>query len=344
MAYGIIGYSAPGHPNQPSGSIWGDNSDGELLDEGTGYSIYQDFKAGLPYIIGENAAGTPAVLSANAIVTGTASIAYNTSFSSVLTVTTGAVASQDAMLYTRPLGPIIPNSGEKIWFETSIGLQDITTAKGVFVGLANLASLGAGKLLSAASVTKTSNLIGSSSGGQSVIGFWMHGDAVTDFDIVWANDITTALSPTTIAAPGASATAGGVILAGVLANSQTALTPNPANLNYSNSLNDAGLPLIPASVALDTYNPSAGQAFYGTTYQQRLVLGAQNFIKLGLRYDGSQYVYFYVNGLQVAKFQVTTSFDVTDDFASVVEILPGTAAAEKLDVSFIRASAKVIAD
>jgi hypothetical protein len=314
MGYGIIGYSVASSPNQPSGSVWGDQSAFEVSDEGTGYYSYLDFKATLP-----------TVATGNVVLTNSGTLAYNSSFDSVATLTSGSTADNDASLYTRPLGPITLNSGKKVWFEANIGLQNITTAKGVFIGLANLASLGAGLLIAAASATKNSNTIGTASGDQSFVGFWMHGDALTDFDIVWANTITTALTPSTIVAPGTSATGGGVVVAGVLASSQTSNTPNPANLNYA-----AGA-TIPAAMIVDTTSPS----------QANLVAGTQGFVKFGIRFDGNQYIYFYVNGLQVAKLQVTSSFDAVSSFAGIVQVVAGTNAVEKLDVSWLRAAAKV---
>lgn len=312
MAYGIIGYGQPSQPNQLSGNVFGDEAAYELIDEGVGYFANFDFKQTLP-----------TAATGNAVLTNSGTLAYAATFDSVATLTTGATANNDASIYTRPLGPIVPGGPGKIWYEANIGLQDITTAKGVFLGLVNLAGLGAGNLISAASATKNSNLIGGGA-GSSFVGFWLHGDSLADFDIVWANAVTTPLSPTTIAAPGASAAGGGVVLAGVLANSQVSLTPNPGNPNYV-----AGV--IPTAMIVDTTSPS----------QTKLLAGTQGFVKFGLRYDGSQYIYFFVNGTQVAKLAVTNSFDITDSFAAITQVVAGTNAVEKLDLSWLIAAAKV---
>lgn len=320
MAYGIIGYSQPSFPNQISGAVWGDEPGFELIDEGTGYYVNFDWKATLP-----------TVATGNVVLTNSGTLGYLATLDSVATLTTGSTAGNDASVYTRPLGPITPGGPGKIWYEANIGLQDITIAKGVFLGLVNLAGLGAGNLIAAASATKLSNTIGGGS-GSSFVGFWLHGDSLADFDIVWANNVTTALTAGTggtIATPGASATGAGIVLVGVLANSQTSLTPNPGNPNYATGAYIT--PAIPAAMIVDTTSPS----------QTKLLNGTQGYVKFGIRYDGSQYVYFYVNGFQVAKLAITNSFDITDDFAAIAQVVAGTNATEKLDISWLAGAAKV---
>lgn len=297
MGYGIVGYSQANALNQPSGAIWGDCSSYELLDEGSGYFIFQDFK------------GSLTLPDLPSVATNSGSFAYNASFDSVISLTTGTTAGNDTLAFTKPMGPITAGSGQKIWFEAAVSVASIAVAHGVFVGLANNLALSAGHLISAASATKNSNTIGSTT-GQSFVGFWLHGDAVTNFDAVWGAGTTAALTPTTV----------NTVLASVL--TANANNPNPANPNYT--------PPLP---------PGALIATTGT--QASLVAGTAGFVKLGLRYDGQQYLYFYVNGTQVAKLAVAAPFDQTSDYGGVVEIVAGTAAAAVLNVQFVRTAAKL---
>ena len=337
ISYGIIGYGQPSKLAQPSGNIWGDCSAQEILDEGTGFFDYKDFKDQLPTTTAPNFGASQ-------------TYAYTANWDSVVTLTavTGQIGN-DAAIATRPLGPIVPGGGAKIWFETVIAVPTITASKGVFVGLVNSACLATTKLLNGTSTyaTAANNLIGTTSGGQSGYGFWLHGDALTNFDAVWFNNIQTALTPVTIGTAGASGsgstyTNSGIVLASVL--TANANNPNPGNVNY--------VPPTPPGLLVNTITTATSP--YNSIQQQLLaqdpnanpqvllpnsVAGATGFVKLGLRYDGQQYLYFYVNGSQVAKLAISSVMDITSDFAGVVEVVAGASANTVLNVNFLRAAA-----
>lgn len=100
----------------------------------------------------------------------------------------------------------------------------------------------------------------------------------------------------------------------VLANVLTANAnnPNPANPNYTP-------PLPPGALTNNTV------------------------VKLGLRYDGQQYLYFYVNGTQVAKLLVSAqSIDIASTYGGVVALTTGAAAAHHLDLQFFRSASKLV--
>jgi hypothetical protein len=353
-AYGIIGFSQSNKLAYPSGSVWADNEAQQLLEDGSGYFDYKDFKALLPVATAPNWN----------IDSGT--YTYNTHYDSVVSITTGGTTQDDAAIATRPLGPIIPGSGQKVWFEALVSVASVAAAKGIFVGVANAAALGSKLLISAASGTLATNTIGTASGGQSFYGFWMHGDAYStttfsglgNFDIVWGNNVQSAL--TAGSNPAAGGTAGtiatntsttspsGVVLYGAL--SANANNPNPANLGYT--------PPVPPGVLAATVTSNQTVAGQSLTPQQLLAAsdpssvpqtflpnsaaGAVQFVKLGLRYDGTQYLYFYVNGTQVAKMLISAAQDVISDFAGVVQIMAGTGAANVLNVGFVRTSACLV--
>jgi hypothetical protein len=114
--------------------------------------------------------------------------------------------------------------------------------------------------------------------------------------------------PTNVDAVYQKANAGlNTVLASVL--TANANNPNPANVNY-----------VPAGAA---------GAFDGSHY-----------VKLGLRIDKS-YVYFYVNGTQVAKKQLDSTFDLSQSYGAIVAAFTSTSATDNLRVGFFRASGKI---
>lgn len=274
MGYGIIGFGQPGTAVStaqvgtsqmlPSGTIWGDCQSQEMTDEGTGFFVAKDFVAevtlpGLPNQNGTWSNGSGDDHSANVAVTSTA----------------------NAAAFTRPLAPVVANGNSKMWFEAAISPAQITN-QAIFVGLAN--STGLSSTLLATSTTLTS-------AGVSLIGFWLHGDAPSNFDAIYQK---AGGSPQTV-------------LASVL--TANANNPNPANVNY-----------VPATP------PGA--------------LTGSNYVKLGIRTDKT-YVYFYVNGTQVAKKQLDSTFDQTSSYGGIVTIGTQTANTDNLKIGFFRCAGKI---
>jgi hypothetical protein len=304
MAYGIIGYSQPNTITQASGSIFGDFQSQQLLDESSGYFTFKTF---------DNEVTLPG-LPSSAANAGT--FTQDANFDHALLITTGATAQNGAIIYTRPTAPITPGSGIKVAFEASISVSSIASVKGIFVGLVNLTGM-TNALIQAASATAASNLI-TAVAGTSLVGFWSHGDALTNFDAVYVNSVvgTAGLQPAT----GSAAASGKVktVIANVLTLPTQTAYPNAANpLGYAAT---ASTPVVPAGALV----ANAAQTTTG-------------WVKLGLRYDGQQYLYFYVNGTQVAKIVVSAAtLDVLSTYGGVVAITTGTAAASTVDVNFFR--------
>lgn len=331
-AFGQIGYSQTGRLIQPSGAVWGDCPSQDLLAGDQGFADFRDFKAAIPLTTAPNWN----------IDSGT--FTYRTLYDSVVSITTGSTSQDDAALATRPLGPIASGTGKKFWFEAVVAEAAITVARGIFVGVANLPALATKFLISAASATKNSNTIGTTTGGQSGYGFWLHGDTLTNFDAVWFNNLQAATGATDLEA--ATATASGLVLANVL--TAPANNPNPGNLAF--------VPQTPPGILVATV--TAAQTIAGVSIAPQQLLDRQDpstqpqtglpnsdpaatgFVKLGLRYDGQQYLYFYVNGNQVAKMAITSAQDQISDFGGVVQVMAGTAAAKVLDVAWFHAAAK----
>lgn len=323
-AFGQIGYSQTNFLIQPSGAIWGDCPTLDLLEGDEGFASFQDFKAGLPLTTAPNWA----------IDSG--SFIYNTNYDSVISMTSGASDQDDIAVATRPLGPITPGGGGKLWFEAVVSSAVITLARGVFVGVVNKPALASKFLISAASATKNSNTIGTSAGGQSGYGFWLHGDTLTNFDAVWFNNLQAATGATDLEAT--TATASGLVLANVL--TAPANNPNPGNLAF--------VPQTPPGVLIATVTGTTAQGFLNTQNPAanpqiglpNSAVGATGFVKLGLRYDGQQYLYFYVNGNQVAKMVISSAQDVTSAFGGVVQLMSGTAAAKVENLAWMHAASQ----
>jgi len=69
---------------------------------------------------------------------------------------------------------------------------------------------------------------------------------------------------------------------------------------------------------------------------ERLAVTANTEVKLGIRYDGRDRIYFYVNGYKVASKEIDSTFDQTKDMCAIVGIKTGAAAAQSIAVDWIR--------
>lgn len=284
-AYGIVGFSQPNTLIQPSGSIWGNCVAQELLDLGVGYFTYQTF------VDVQTLPGLPS----SAANSGTFTQA--TGFDHALTVTTGASASNGAIVNTRPTNSITPGSGKFTWFEAAISKANVALADSIFVGLVNKVGM-TNALIQASSGTLNSNLLTSVS-GTSVIGFWANGSTKTNFDAVYVKAIsgTGGVTPSTVP----------VVLANVL--TANANNPNPGNPSF--------VPATPPGALVN-----------------------DQFLKLGLYYDGQKYLYWFVNGTQVAKLEVgPTNIDITSTYGGVVAFATG-AGSSTLNVHFFRSASE----
>lgn len=198
MIPGMIGYGQPGSVVStatqqgtaqmlPSGNIWADSSP-VIADEGNGFWVHKDFKAEvtLPGLPSQNGTFTIAASTDSSL---------NIAFSSTANVA----------IFTQPMAPVAPGGNTKLWFEAAFSLKQ-TTAQEVFIGLANSTGLSSTLLASSTTLTSTA----------SVIGFFLHADAPTNFDAVYQN--------------GANQKTLNTVLASVL--TANANNPNPANVNY----------------------------------------------------------------------------------------------------------------
>lgn len=68
-------------------------------------------------------------------------------------------------------------------------------------------------------------------------------------------------------------------------------------------------------------------------------LTANTFVKLGLRYDGNQYLYSYVNGVQASKTLVDATFDQTNPYGFIYNTYSAATSVTN-KVNFVRVAAK----
>jgi hypothetical protein len=309
MAYGVTRVAQVNtlRFDQPSESIWASNKAYQDQDECTGFFIFQHFL---------DSVTAPSFPNSFTPSTG-AGFAYNVDYDHVVNAVSGTVANAFIQTYTRPLGVVAAGSGQMIWFEAEIALSAINQSTGVFVGLANTLGLvpantnAASGIVSAASGTKASNTIGPVA-NTSLIGFWSHGDAASNFDAIYLN-AGTAQPPTTT-----TGNANGTVQT-VLVNTLTAAAnnPNPANLAFSP-------PAAPGTLV-------AAASSTGS-----VVSTATGFVKLGVLYDGQKYVYWFVNGTQVAKQAVDATFDQLSRYGGIVCLTVPSTTAVTLLIDFLR--------
>jgi hypothetical protein len=317
MAYGIARFANQAGVlfNQASPSIWADCNSYQLNDESNGYFIQTHFtdNVTLP--------GLPNTFTPSA----GAGFTYNSTFDHVAVATAGTLTNAFIQAYTRPLGPIAAGSGKKLWAEVALSVADVTNVKGIFFGVGNTAAIvpaattGGDGLVSAVSATRANNALGPAA-KSSFAGFWLHGDALTNFDAVYLNQ-GTAVAPqvaTTGTTVGQLSGTLNTVLTSVLTSNAT--TPNPGNQNY-----------VPA-------NPPGTLTTTGTGGQAQINTGSAGFVQLGVRYDGQTYFYWYVNGIQVAKYAVDSSWDQTSDYGAVLSIATA-ATGFATNVDFFRAAA-----
>lgn len=356
MAYGIIGYSQASGLSQPSGSIWGDCQSQELLDEANGFFSYQEF-FDFPFTASTQIPGIASAAFGHAI-TSAASLSDG-NFDHAEKITVGANALDGFAIFDRPLGPL--QVGKKLWFETSVAFGAVSGAvQGGFFGFvagqsnqnvsgtitaqagglpANVGSAATDAkagVLAVASATRASNTISTTS----LFGFLVTptGPQATDglkVDVVYMNQPTFSATPTAL--PATTSTA------------KTVGTPVYIQLDALNSAQiAANLPQGQSSQGLIPGDIKAYAQGTGSTPAAFAAAAAYNFgfLKFGIRFDGSSqgggpgFLYFYVNGVQVARAQVDSTFDTQSDYAPIVSFTG--AASGVFYVDFFRAASKLV--
>lgn len=360
MAYGVIGFSSyTANLNAPSGSIWGDCQSQELLDEGTGLFTYQEFYD-FPFTASTQ---IPAIASAafGHAITSAAQLADG-DFDSAEKITVGSTALDGFAIFTRPLAPL--NAGKKLWLETNVALGSVTATQGGFIGFvagpsnpasgttttvqagglpANVGSAATDAkagVLSVASTTRASNTISTTS----LFGFVFTPTGTagqSKVDIIYLNQPTYSATPTALPATTSTVkTLGTPVYIQLDAMNASAIS---TNLNPSNQTGGGvtSLGVIPGDIKAYTAP--------NTTTATQVANAAFNFgfVKFGVRFDGSSsttggsgpgYLYFYINGVQVARVAVDTTFDLVSDYAPIVSFIG--AASGVFYVDWFRAAGK----
>lgn len=171
MSFGLVSHSNSGSPGLPSPSIWGDCPNTLLNDKGLGFFVSRRFAGDTPTL-----PGVPTDSDASSTFT------YNTGAlgNRTLDVTVSGTDNNAASMFSRPLGKIVKDSGNKLWFEADVALAAIAD-QGVFVGVAELAALDRDVIADAATTVGT----------ESVIGFLCAADDTDAFDAVYRKNADT---------------------------------------------------------------------------------------------------------------------------------------------------------
>lgn len=268
----VIVLSNQGAAEQPSPSVWADCRNTLLQDLGLGYFAHEEFRGNIEVasfadatVFGSGTLDVDADTGALAPVTGVAG--------GVAKFTTGASDNDAIALFGPPLGAIVRNSGNPMWFETRI--QAVTLFDGgIFVGLGGESSIVRDVIADNPSTSAVAALL-----AQTLIGF-------------------------------------------VTVESSSAI--KTLNIVYSKG---SGTPVTVLTDALaSSAIPTAAV----------LALTAATFVKLGIRFDGGKFLYFYVNGYQVARVEVDSTVDQTSLMTAVINVKTGTAVAKAIALDWAR--------
>lgn len=216
MGFGKIGVSTSGDASAPSGSIWGDCPNRLLEDLGLGYFAHEDF-------VGTSTGILAATLDINQWSANGLKIDADTD--TVLTqkageqggyldIETDGDDNDAAAIFTQPIGKIVRNSGNKLWFEVRLELGVIGD-QGVFVGLTEEAGLSRDVL---ADDIASNGVI-----TESLIGFLCDNGDTNAFDIVLRKDAGAVVNVLNDATASASLTAAGGTAASLLADTEVKL-------------------------------------------------------------------------------------------------------------------------
>jgi hypothetical protein len=341
MGYGIVGNSNPGNLNQPSPSIFGDSPNGELVDEGQGFYFDQDFVSPI---------SLPGMIQASHGAAGT--YAYATTFDNVVSIVTAGAAADAIMLSTRPIASIASGNGKPFWAEVEVAFASVTAVQGFFFGLlasnattaANATGTTGFPVPYATNDVKASYVSGSTSGTlgpsatrtsnfittMSAIGFLgldtspqVTGNFALDAFYINQPDYssTTTVLPSTPTYPTTAATLASFnysaqpVTKGSVILVQADVTNSPSiSANFpANQSNASNAPISQAVTTTIGGFPGNIQA-YTTTSSTTTAAYNNGFVKLGLRYDGQQYLYWYVNGVRAARALVNGTFDQSSDY------------------------------
>lgn len=129
-----VDFSQAGNALAPSPSIWKSCPGSTLNDQGLGFFLQEDFVGGTEVWADKAGIGGQQALVNNASAATT--IPHRTgSFGGLQDLTLANVANNAIALYSQPLGQMVPNSGNQIWFEARLTKQTISD-EGLFIGIA----------------------------------------------------------------------------------------------------------------------------------------------------------------------------------------------------------------
>lgn len=354
MAYGIIGFSQAGDLNQPSPSIWGDCQAQELLDECRGFFSYQEF-LDFPFTASTQIPGIASAAFGHAITS--AAQLNDGNFDSCEKLIVGANALDGVAVFTRPLAPL--SNTKKLWFEANIAFGAVSgVVQGGFIGFvagasnqnvggtitaqagglpANVGSAATDAkagVLAVASATRASNTISTTS----LFGFLItptgpQAAQGLKVDVVYLNQPTFSATPTALPAITSTITAVGTPVYTKL----DAMNANSIAFNLPNGVTSQGV--IPGDITAYAQGTGSTPAAFAAAAAKNF-----GFVKFGIRFDGSGiggvgFLHYYINGVEVARAQVDSTYDLQSDYAPIVSFTG--AASGVFYVDFFRAASLI---
>ena len=185
MSVSIVGVDTAGASDEPSPIIWGDCPNTLLNDLGLGTFVDARFDVGAPTGVLASGVVRPSPFGLT-IDCDDDTVLAQLATKLGLSIETDADDNDAAAIFTGPLGALVKNSGQRLWFEAIVAVGDVDADMGVFVGLTEPA--GASRDVIANDIAANGVI------GESTIGFLQDNGDDNAFDIVYRKDAGTVVN------------------------------------------------------------------------------------------------------------------------------------------------------
>lgn len=166
--YGEMGIQTPGTAFHPSPSVFRDCPWSELVDQGVGNVLYDDF---IVSNLNANNATTLSFWNSGSTNSGGYTLLNQGTANHAVVLTTGGTNGNFTAFWGNPGATIIPSSGQRFWFEANIAEASTAAIRSIFIGLVSAGGLvsnfisGSGTLTALTTLTSTCSFVGFLSDG-----------------------------------------------------------------------------------------------------------------------------------------------------------------------------------
>ena len=343
MSFGIIGYSQVNQVNStvqvgttqstPSGTIWGDSQNDELRDQGNGFYVDKDFK---------DATTPPGVANVGTFT-------YSSTDDSAIII---QVNSTGGALWTRPMAPALANGGTNLWYEVNVSPQQITAGQSMFFGLTTSTGIATSTVTGSSSTSTTFSTTVYSTVALSTLsssGFYAStGSTLVPFNPSTVQSTIVSSSATSLIVPTLGVTSTTVLsTAGLIGFYMHGDAPSNLDAVYQKPLNISSTSTTMIMVLANVLtapqnNPNPGNLAYIPPVPPGAFTGS-TWVKLGVRVDKTN-AYWYVNGSQLAKKALDSSFDLTDSYGGIAAVsnFATSTSTGGVKVDFFRVAGKIL--